>query len=272
MLYKNSLNALSVKLILGLTLLLNTLNASSACLQPPVGDELAKGCYVKSVIWSDRTTSVTLWEPHKSWRGDWQIGDEGKDSAVLVFNKDGQSKLVAQWCKKTCFIWGNEALKLFHFQLDERLIIWLTDPSRSSREGWVGDIISVDLTTGKSVVLAKDQRLLEKETGGISREVKRLGACRYWIPDAWFAATPAKERVAGGYVVLSYPQPIALGTSCTDYLVHDQTKIADIERILSVLGADRMRQANQRLSFGEWLLRADSLYWINDSGGVEKLE
>jgi hypothetical protein len=246
--------------------------AHAECLNPPVGSNLARGCYAQTSLWSGKNASINLWEPHKSWRGDWQKGDEGKDSAVLVFSKEGQSNLITQWCKETCFISGNEALKLFHFQLDERLIVWLIDPPRSSREGWVGDVISVDLKTGEPVLLAKDQRLLEKETGGISKEVKKLGSCRYWIPDAWFAATPAKDKVAGGYVVLSHPQPIALDTSCTDYLVHDQTKVTDIERVIKVLGEGRMRQANQRLTYGEWFLKAGNLHWVNDSGAVEKLD
>ena len=75
-----------------------------------------------------------------------------------------------------------------------------------------------------------------------------------------------------GWILLFDSQPIALGTSCPDYLVHDQTKIADIERILSVLGSDRMKRANQRWRYGEWFLRAGNLYWNNDSGEVEELE
>ena len=260
------------KIALSALICLGVKGANAECLKPPVGSDLPKGCYVESVIWSKGTSSITLWEPHKSWRGDWQKGDEQKDAAVLAFNKAGKSELLAQWCKETCFILGNEALDVFRFELGGRLIVWLIDPPRSSREGWVGDVISVDLTTGKSLVLAKDQRLLEKETGGVSREIKKLGACEYWIPDAWIAATPVKEKVAGGYIVLSYPQPISLEAACTDYIVHDQTKVADIQRVIKVLGDGRMKRANQRLSYGEWFLKAGNLYWINDNRMKERLE
>ncbi len=266
------LNNLKIKLIIALTLSMTALNAFSACLQPPLGNDLARGCYVESVIWSDKTASITLWQPHKSWRGDWQQGDEVKDAAVLVFTKAGQRKLLKQWCKETCFSIGSAPLNLFNFPDRGRLIVWLIDPPRSSRNGYVGDVISIDVLNGGTVSLAKDQRLLAKIDANISQETLQIGKCKYWMPDAWFPMTPARTRVSGGYLLLSHPQPIALDTTCTDYLVHDETRTADIGRVIGFVGESRMKQANQQLSYGEWLFNAGNLYWLNDAGEIEKLE
>lgn len=241
------------------------------CLPPPVGENLARGCYVESTVWKSSRASVALWQPEKSWRGDWQAGDGNKDSAVLVFSSDGKSRLIAQWCKESCFAPGSADLRLTLLERTGRLVLWLPDPPRGSRHGPIGDVISVDTRTGMHEVLAKNQNLLQNAKGEVSREVVVISSCPYWLPDAWLAVTPEKTVVPSGYLLIAHPQPISLRSGCLDLAVEEPTKAADLQRLIKVLGVDRMKKTNQFLKYGEWRLNEKRLEWVQDVGKPERL-
>jgi hypothetical protein len=249
-----------------------TTHASPTCSTPPVGNDLARGCYVESTVWSDKKASISLWQPHESWRGDWQNGDERKDAAVLVFNKAGQSQLLKQWCKEACFTSGGRALRLPHIEIDGEHIVWLADPSMGSREGAAGDVVSVSVDDGTLVTLASNQQLSEQSSGILRSEVLDIGNCKYLLLDAWTAVTPAKTVVAGGYLVISHPQPIALNLACPDYTVHAETKGQDLERLVGLLGVHRMRQANLHWEYGKWVAVQGRLYWRSRTAEDEEFK
>jgi hypothetical protein len=270
-LFFHNLSSCIKLLLIGFALPLSHV-ALAKCLSPPVGENLARGCYVESTVWKGSRASVALWQPEKSWRGDWQAGDENKDSAVLVFSSEGKPRLINQWCKESCFAPGSADLRLTLLELTGRLVLWLPDPPRGSRHGPIGDVISVDTRTGMHEVLAKNQNLLQNGKGEMSREVVVISSCPYWLSDAWLAVTPEKTVVPSGYLLIAHPQPISLRSGCPDLAVEEPTKAVDLQRLVKVLGAERMRKANQYLRYGEWRIKQGNLEWLNDEGKAEKLE
>lgn len=261
----------SFKVVALLLTLMNGHLVFAKCLTPPVGENLARGCYVESTVWKGSRASVALWQPEKSWRGDWQAGDENKDSAVLVFSSDGAPRLIRQWCKESCFTPGAADLKLTLLERAGNLIFWLTDPPRGSRHGPIGDVISVNTRDGTHEVLAKGQNLLQNAKGEISREVVDISSCPYCLPDAWLAVTPERTEVPSGYLLIAHPQPISLRSGCPQLSVNEPTRAADLERLVNKLGVERVKKANQFLKYGEWRVNEGNLEWINDRGMAEKL-
>ena len=141
--------------LLALTLTLFGVPASAECLLPPVGDGLAATCYAESTVWSDASASLTLWTPDEPWPGKYEAGDEGTGALVLVFNKGGVPKLIAQWFIEGCpFTPVPVAL-----QVDDRKIIGLEESLAGDRRGTSGDVTAVD-GYGYFVTLAKRQSLL----------------------------------------------------------------------------------------------------------------
>ena len=257
--------------LLGLAaLLLSDLSLASAeCLTPPVGDNLARGCYVESTVWFKGDTSITLWQPAKPWRGDWQQGDENKDAAVLVFNKAGSSKLINQWCTETCFVSGGKALTLPSLVVDDEVVVWVANPTEGSRHGDVGKVISVDTNSGAIRTLAGHQRLLRLPT---FREVWSYNSCQYVMADAVLFATPVKSIVPQGYLMFSHPQPIALSPACNNMMVTDANQPKQLKLLMRLLGEERMTQSSRYLQPNDWSVIDGKLHWKSKDNQWEELE
>jgi len=222
-----------LKLIAGLFVANAFAHASAECLTPPFGDNLARGCYVESTVWFKGDTSITLWQPAKPWRGDWQQGDEHKDAAVLIFNKAVSSKLINQWCTETCFVSGGKALTLPSIAVDAEVVVWVANPAEGNRHGDVGDVISVDTNSGAIRTLASHQRLLRLPT---FREVWSYNSCQYVMADAVFSASPVKSTVPQGYLMLSHPQPIALSPACNNMMVTEANQPKQLKLLKQAIG------------------------------------
>ena len=257
-----------LKLIAGLFVANAFAHAAPDCLTPPVGENLAKGCYVESSVWSDTTASITLWQPHKSWRGDWQQGDEDKDAAVLVFNKAGSSKLINQWCTRTCFVSGGKTLTLPSIVVDAEVVVWVANPTEGSRHGDIGDVISVNNTSGAIRTLASHQRLLRLPT---FREVWTYNACPYVMADAVLFATPVKSIVPQGYLMVSHPQPIALSPACKNMMVTDANQPKQLTVLRALLGEERMTQSSRYLQPNDWSVIDGKLHWQSKKNQWEEL-
>jgi hypothetical protein len=233
-------------------------NLASACLTPPAGSNLAKGCYAESTVWREASTSVTLWQPTKQWRGDWQAGDEGKDAALLVFNKSGVSTAIAQWCTGACQGNGGKALTVPSFVIGSQLVVWLADPSKGNRHGDVGDVISINIKTGDVQTLAKQQWLLREPT---FRRVWTHNNCTYVMADAVFAATPTKTTVPQGHILLSHPQPIALDVNCQSLQITGADRPSQLQSLRTLLGEERIKVSSRYLKPNEWRVTDGELLW-----------
>jgi hypothetical protein len=244
-------------------------NLASACLTPPAGSNLAKGCYAESTVWREASTSVTIWQPTKQWRGDWQAGDEGKYAALLVFNKSGVSTAIAQWCTGACQGNGGKALNVPSVVIGSQLVVWLADPSKGNRHGDVGDVISIDKSTGDVQKLASQQSLLREPT---FREVWTYNNCTYVMADAVFAATPTKTTVPQGYLLLSHPQPIALDVNCQNLQVVDSNRPLQLQRFRTLLGEERMAKSTRYLQLRDWSVINSKLHWLSKNSNWEVLE
>ena len=53
--------------------------------------------------------------------------------------------------------------------------------------------------------------------------------------------------------------------------MEEPTKAADLQRLIKVLGVDRMKKTNQFLKYGEWRLNEKRLEWVQDVGKPERL-
>jgi hypothetical protein len=256
--------------LLGLAALLlsNLPLAYAECLTPPVGDNLARGCYVESTVWFKGDTSITLWQPAKPWRGDWQQGDEHKDAAVLVFNKAGSSKLINQWCTRTCFVSGGKTLTLPSLVVDAEVVVWLANPTDGNRHADVGDVISVNNTSGAIRTLASHQWLLRLPT---FREVWSYNSCQYVMADAVFSASPVKSTVPQGYLMLSHPQPIALSPACNNMMVTEANQPKQLKLLKRLLGEKRMTQSSRHLQPNDWSVIDGKLHWQSKKNQWEEL-
>jgi len=249
-----------------LTCALFGMQASAACLLPPVGVRLVDACYVELAIWSDARASITLWTPDEPWRGKYEAGEEGTGALVLVFKKGGVPKLIAQWCNEGCPFAPTPVV----LQVGDRKVIWLEDPLAGDRHGASGDVIAVD-ADGSFRTLAKRQSLLNFSAG---TEVVVKGNCKYVVPDAYFSAGVENNNVhqiPSGYVVIAHPQPIALNENCSKFTLLDpQTRPKDLLRLLRHFGVNRVERATHQgfLSFGDWFLRNGELYGKLNGGEV----
>lgn len=244
-------------------------NLASACLTPPAGSNLAKGCYAESTVWREASTSVTIWQPTKQWRGDWQAGDEGKYAALLVFNKSGVSTAIAQWCTGACQGNGGKALNVPSVVIGSQLVVWLADPSKGNRHGDVGDVISINKSTGDMHKLASQQSLLREPT---FREVWTYNNCTYVMADAVFAATPTKTAVPQGYLLLSHPQPIALTANCQSLQVVGSNRPSQLQRLTALLGDERLKLSSRYLQPQEWRVSEGKLLWAVSETEYEEIK
>ena len=183
------------------------------CLNPPAND-MAKGCYERSVVWVSGANKLELWQPESEWRGAWQQGDESKSAAALTFTDGQKTSILANWCVNACVTVGGAPLQVPVFENNGRLLIWLLDLSNGSRHGPAGDVIEVNISSGASTTLAKalhtpwalsPKQLISKQD---------IMMCPYYVLQTNIFLYPQDASTPGEVVVVRLPQPIAIEADC----------------------------------------------------------